>query len=127
MPGTTSNPKRRNLSWRTRLTDSIDFVPLFAGLIDRALNQWGQAPSLDGGNGDDEDADTETDTAIPDDEDDRDIASLASQPSSSLQPSSFQSPVLTSQMQQLALSLMFPGDLELDALFEDHGGVPRGH
>ena len=34
-------------------------------------------------------ADSEADTAIPDDDDDHDIASLASQPSVSVQPSSF--------------------------------------
>ena len=65
---------------------------LLAGLIDRALNHWGAALPLDGGE-DDDDADTGTDTTTPVN-DGVDIASLASQPSSSLQPSSFESPVL---------------------------------
>ena len=43
---------------------------------------------LDCGFGDHDHADSETDTAIPDDDDD--IASFASQPTASLQPSSFQ-------------------------------------
>ena len=62
---------------------------LLAGLIDRAHNHWSHAPPLDGGNVDDDGADTRTDTAITDVDDDHDIASLASQPSSSLQPPSF--------------------------------------
>ena len=58
-------------------------------------------------------------TAIPDDDDD--IASLSSPPSASLQPSSLQSraPALAGQL--ASALLMFPGALDLDALFEDHG------
>ena len=63
--------------------------------MDRALNHWGRALPVDGGNDDDDGADTGTDTAMPDDDDDDDIASLASEPSSSLQPSSFQSSLLS--------------------------------
>ena len=63
---------------------------LLAGLIDRALNHWGHVPPLGGGIGDNDHATSETDTAIPDDDDDHDIASLASQPSVSVQPSSLQ-------------------------------------
>ena len=59
---------------------------LFAGIIDRALHHWKHVPALDGGIGDHDHADSETNTAIPDDDDD--IASLASQPSASLQLSS---------------------------------------
>ena len=93
---------------------------LFAGLIDRFLNHWGHALPLDGGNGDDDNVDSETDAAIPEDDNDHDIASLASQPSSSLQPSSFQSRPLALVGQFACSFLMIPGDLELDALFEDH-------
>ena len=57
---------------------------LFAGIIDRAVHYWDRVPPLDGGIGDHDHADSETDTAIPDDDDD-----IASQPSASLQPSSF--------------------------------------
>ena len=59
---------------------------LFASIMDRALHHWGHVPPLDGGPGDQNPADSETDTAIPDDDDD--IASLSSQTSASLQPSS---------------------------------------
>ena len=59
---------------------------LLAGIIDRAVHHWGDAPPLDGGPGDHDHTDSETDTAIPDDDDD--IASLASQAFKSLQPSS---------------------------------------
>ena len=58
---------------------------LLAVVIDRALHHWDHVLPLDGGIGDHDHADSETDTAIPDDDDD--IASLASQPSASLQPS----------------------------------------
>ena len=61
---------------------------VLAGIIDRALNHWGHVPPLNGGTGGNDHADSETDTAIPDDEDDQDIASLASQPSVSVQASS---------------------------------------
>ena len=57
---------------------------LFAGIIDRALHHWDHVLTLGGGNGDHDHADSETDTAMPDDDDD--VASLASQPSESLQP-----------------------------------------
>ena len=60
---------------------------LFVGMIDRALNHWGHVLLVDGGIGDNDHADSETDTAIPDDDDDHDIASLASQPTVSVQPS----------------------------------------
>ena len=63
---------------------------LLVRLIDRALNRWGHAALLDGGDGEDDKVHSETDTALPDDDDDHNIASLASQPSSSLQPSRFQ-------------------------------------
>ena len=59
---------------------------LLAGIIDRALKHCGHVPPLDGGIGDNDHADPETSTAIPDDDDDHDIASLASQPSVSVQP-----------------------------------------
>ena len=88
---------------------------LLASLTDRALN-WVRAHPLDGVDGD-EDADTGTDTTILDDDD---IASLASQQSTSLQHSSLQSCPFA-PLGLHALSLMFPGGLELDALFEDHG------
>ena len=61
---------------------------LLAGVIDRALHHWGHVPPLDDGTGDHDHPDSETDTATPDDDDD--IASLASQPSVSVQPSSLQ-------------------------------------
>ena len=61
---------------------------LFASIIDRAMNHWGHVPLLDGGIGDNDHTDSDTDTAIPDDDDDHDIASLASQPSVSVQPPS---------------------------------------
>ena len=60
---------------------------LFARIIDRALHHWSHVLPLDSGIGDHDHADSETDTAVPDDDDD--IASLASQPSASLRPSSF--------------------------------------
>ena len=60
---------------------------LFAGTIDRALHHWGHVSPLDGGLRCYDHADSETDTAILDDDDD-DIASLASQSFASLQPSS---------------------------------------
>ena len=92
---------------------------LFASIMDRALHHWGHVLPLDGGPGDQNHADSETDTAIPDVDDD--MASLSSPPSASLQPSSLQSraPALAGQL--ASALLMFPGDLHLDALFEDHG------
>ena len=93
---------------------------LFAGVIDRALNHWGHVPPLDGGMGDNDHADSETDTAIPDD-DDQDIASLASQPPVSVQPSSLQLCPPFPEGQFASVFLMFPGDLVLDTLFEDNG------
>ena len=70
---------------------------LFAGIIDGALHHWDHVLPLDGGIGDDDHADSETDTAVPDDDDH--IAFLASQPSASLQASSFWllTPALTGQ------------------------------
>ena len=59
---------------------------LLAGVIDWALHRWGRVPGLGGGFGDHDHPDPETDTATPDDADG--IASLASQSSESLQPSS---------------------------------------
>ena len=59
---------------------------LLASIIDGALRHWGHVPPLHGGIGDHDHADSETDTATLDDDDD--IASLASQPSASLQLSS---------------------------------------
>ena len=59
-----------------------------AGIIDGALNHWDHVPPLDSGIGANDHADSATDTAIPDDDDDHDIHSLASQPSVSVQPSS---------------------------------------
>ena len=63
---------------------------LIAGIIDRALKHCGHVPPLDGGIGHNDHADPETDTAIPDDDEDHDLASFASQPSLSEQPSSLQ-------------------------------------
>ena len=58
---------------------------LLAGLIDRALSHWVWACPLDGGD-DDDDADAGTDTATLDVDDvDDDIASVASQQTTSLQ------------------------------------------
>ena len=62
---------------------------------------------------------TQKDTAIPDDDDD--IASLASQPTATLQPSSFWLCPPVPEGQFASFFLMFLGDLRLDALFEDHG------
>ena len=76
---------------------------------------------LIGGNGDDDNVDSETDTSIPVDDDDHDIASLVSQPSLSLRPSSLQLCPLAPVRQCACFFLMFPGNLELDALFEDPG------
>ena len=90
------------------------------GIIDRALHHCSHVPPLDGGIGDHDHADSETDTAIPDDDDD--IASLASQPTAPVQPSSFQvCPPAPRKLSASFFLMMFPGDLELDALFEDHG------
>ena len=102
---------------------------LLAGIVDRALHHWGHVLPLDGGFVDHDHADSETDTAIPDD--DVDIASFPSQPSASLRPSSFEllASAFTEQFAS-ALAMMCqgdfvlgvpPGDLQLDALFEDHG------
>ena len=55
--------------------------------IGNTVDEYGHVPPLDDGIGDHDHADSETDTAIPDDDDD--IASLASQPSASVQTSSF--------------------------------------
>ena len=60
--------------------------PSARGIIDGALHHWGHVPPLES-IGDHDHADSETDKAIPDDDDD--IASLASQPTTSLQPSGF--------------------------------------
>ena len=69
---------------------------LLTGIIDRALHHWGYVPPLDGSTGDHDHADSETDTTIPDDDDG--IASLASHPFESLQPSSLELPAsLTGQ------------------------------
>ena len=76
-----------------------------ADLIDRALDHWGRVLPFDGR--DDDGANTGTDTAIPDDDDDDDIASVASQPSSSLQPSSLLSSLLAPLGHLSALSRMF--------------------
>ena len=94
---------------------------LLASIIDRALNHIGHVPPLDGGTGDNDHADSETVTAIPDDDDDHDIASLASHPSVSVQPSSLLLCPPAPVGQFASAFLMFPRDLELDALFEDHG------
>ena len=92
-----------------------------ASISDRALNHRGHVPPLDGGTGDNGNANSETDTAIPDDDDDHDIPSLASQPSVSMQPSSLWLCPLSPMGQFASAFLMFPGDLELDALLGDHG------
>ena len=93
---------------------------LLAGIVDRALNNWGHVSPLDGGIGDNDHADGETDTAIPDD-DNHDVASLASQPSVSVQPPSLLLCLPAPVGKFGSTFLMFPGDLELDALFGDHG------
>ena len=89
---------------------------LLAGIVDRALHQWGHVLPLDGGFVDHDHADSETDTAIPDDDDD--IASFPSQPSASLRPSSFEllASAFTEQFAS-ALAMMCQGDFVL--------GVPR--
>ena len=83
------------------------------------LHHWGHVTPLDGGTGEDDHEDSKTDTATPDDDDD--IASVASQPSASLQPSSLQlpTPALTGKF---AFAFpMVPCDSQLGAIFEDHG------
>ena len=77
------------------------------------LHHWGHVPPLDGGIGDHDHVDSEADTAIPDDDDD--IAHHASQPSASLQPSSFQLCPPAPVVQFASFFSVFPGDLQLDA------------
>ena len=79
---------------------------LLAVLMDRAFSHWVRYLPLDGGDGDDG---ADTGRAIPDDDDDDAIAFLASQPSTSLQPSSLKLCPLA-DVEQLTCSLTFPGD-----------------
>ena len=107
---------------------------LFAGFLDRAVHHWEHAHLFDGGIGQHDHADSDADTVIPDYDDD--IASFASQPFASVQPSSLCYLALFLRDSLLPLCNDFPGDLvsqhvsrvpaslgdlELIKIFDDHG------